>query len=267
MKKMILTIGFAIIFSTHLYAASLDNEKNREESDNPDSGENADGSFLGRLITLRDFGADDLGFLSLPEIPPKYGVLLIHDSYGLDERIKRRCDWIAARGQIALGLDLFNGHVAKNDEETAALQKELRQDAALNAINSALRLLDESPRLGAPKIIVVAMGKQCPLTLPALKKHPQKVIGITWIEPDGTMDEKLFQKNPLPLQIIYSRQNNILSQIRANLDADKRKSTILIQANASTNDADEAWNRAFTFWLDCANGKWKSKGFLDNLFD
>lgn len=251
MKNVLFAICFVAICLTSVYSISLAEEE----------------IFRGRSITLRDFGSDDLGFLSLPDIPPKYGILLLHDEYGLDDRMKRRCDWIADRGNIALGLDLFNGHIAENREEARSLQNELREESALRAFNAALRLLDESPRLGAPKIIVVALGKQCSFTLKALRKHPQKVIGISWIEPQGSIDEELFRKNRLPIQIIYYRPSETISQIRKNLDSKRKNQTVLIRATASPINADEAWNRAFTFWLDCLNNKGKHKGFFGELFD
>ncbi|MFZ5806802.1 MAG: dienelactone hydrolase family protein [Verrucomicrobiota bacterium] len=232
-----------------------------------EASENLDENLQGRPITLRDFGSDDLGFLTLPNVPPQYGVLILHDSYGLTDAVKKRCDWIAERGDIGLALDLFNGHVAKNAEEAVTLQKELRPESALEAVRAALKLLEESPRLGAPQIIVVALGQQCPLSLQALQKYSPKIIGLSWIAPAGKFDEKLFKKSNLPMQVIFYRSNEATELLRENLTSKRKQLTILVKSPSPPSDLNVMWDRAFSFWQECALGKWRYKNFFDKIFE
>lgn len=243
-----------------------------EQNENQQAEENA--AYRGRSITLRDFGADDMGFLSLPDSPPKYGVLILPDSHGLNDQIKKRCDWIAERGQIALGLDLFNGHIPKTDEEASSLQRELRPPSAHKAIEAAIRLLSESPRLRAGHVIIVAIGPQCPLILPTTRKR-SPVIGITWFQPEGKFNEELFIKSKLPFQIFqYNKSPDFLKWLHENLHP-KRKSITLLEkspsslpSDLSSHEWEEAWSHAFAFWQRCATGIYApKKGFFESIWD
>lgn len=244
------------------------------ENQNAASSPKENPSYRGRPITLRDFGADDLGFLSLPDTPPHYGVLILPDSRGLNDEIKKRCDWIAEHGQIALALDFFNGHVPKDDEEASTLQKELRKEAALKEIAAALRLLAESPRLRAGRVIIVAMGRQCPLTLPATKKR-NPVIGMTWFQPEGKFDTELFLNSKQPIQIFHSsKSSHFIKWLHKNLKSNRKKITFVefkpssLPDDKSSSEWRSAWNQASNFWQRCFSGIYApKKNFFESLWD
>jgi hypothetical protein len=226
-----------------------------------DASENASPSpYRGRLITLRDFGAHELGFLSLPDTPPKFGVLLLPDGYGMNDAFKKRCDWVAEQGAIALGLDLFNGHTAKDAREAAQLQTNLRGESAMKAIHAALNLLSESPRLRADDIFLVSLDAQCSLTLPVLRekgedfKGARHIIGVTWLKPNSrcTIDWELLESNQTPFQAVLPSPDiqSKLEKLREERDWDED------QFEMVTGISPEAgWSRALAFWQRAAEAR------------
>ena len=55
----------------------------------------------GRLITLSDFGAEDLAYLAIPVTPPTLAIVLVPDAYGLDDFTKAE----AANGPTTVEAD------------------------------------------------------------------------------------------------------------------------------------------------------------------
>lgn len=96
----------------------------------------------GELLTLKT--KDGLPF-SVYRVGPrgaKHGVLLIHDSFGLDSRVRDWADWLAGNGYRVLVPDLFAGQTARTqaeaDANAAALDQRLA-DAKHRAALSKLR--------------------------------------------------------------------------------------------------------------------------------
>lgn len=239
----------------------------------------------GRDITLRDFGSDDLGFISLPMEAPLYGVLIIPNEYGLNDQVKSFCDSLASQRAIALAVDLFNGKVATNPEEAAEMQKELRPDSAKRIVEAALNLLTESPRLKADKVVVATFGRQFDLVLTPDKKVEQKIVGATWFEPEGPFDGKLFRKSNLPIQIVTSRssvpQSNFVTELGKSVVPERQKITFVythgapggfILGDKPSADQMSGRNQALSFWLKCAQGAYLKERnvfqkFIDSIVD
>ncbi|TWT15850.1 dienelactone hydrolase family protein [Reyranella sp. CPCC 100927] len=75
-------------------------------------------------ITLaggRTFG----GRLFTPNAKPAPGILVVHDGFGAVSEFDRMADLLAFEGFAAIVVDLFDGKVARNDEEAAALARTL----------------------------------------------------------------------------------------------------------------------------------------------
>ena len=63
----------------------------------------------GRMITLSDFGAEDLAYLAIPATPPTLAIVLVPDAYGLDDFTKAEADRLAAQGYLVAAVDIYNG--------------------------------------------------------------------------------------------------------------------------------------------------------------
>ena len=61
------------------------------------------------MITLSDFGAEDLAYLAVPATPPTLGIVLVPDAYGLDDFTKAEADRLAALGYLVVAVDIYNG--------------------------------------------------------------------------------------------------------------------------------------------------------------
>jgi|GEM_PF-6226698 len=239
----------------------------------------------GREITLRDFGSDDLGFISLPMEAPLYGVLIIPDGYGLTDQVKAFCDTLASQRAIALAVDLFNGKVATNADDAAQMQKDLRDESAKRIVAAGLCLLTESPRLKADKVVVATFGRQFNLVLSPDKKVEEKIVGATWFEPEGTFDGRLFRKSTLPIQIVSSRlsvpQSDFIKALEKNVIPERQKITFVdlhmaplgfVLSGKALKEQMTARTQAMDFWEKCAKGAYVKERnifqkFIDSIVD
>ncbi|MCB9598197.1 MAG: dienelactone hydrolase family protein [Sandaracinaceae bacterium] len=102
----------------------------------------------------------DLGgstaYLSLPEgAPPRAGVLVIHEWWGLNDHIRHWADRLAAEGYAALAIDLYGGRVATTPEEAMALMRTVDEEAGVAIVRRGAQLLAEDPRVRAPRRAVI----------------------------------------------------------------------------------------------------------------
>lgn len=235
----------------------------------------------GREITLRDFGADDLGFLSLPLDAPQYGVLILPDSGGLNENVQAFCDEVASKKAIALAVDLFNGKVAQNAEEAAQMQRALRPESARKTIDAALSLLTESPRLRADKVVIATLGSQYALVMKPDERLEKKIVGMTWFEPFGAVQTEQFRKWNLPIQIIISKSSSaqveFVKALHEHMIPEREKITFVEQhfapngfllATSPSNEQKSALDQAAKFWQRCAEGAYlKERNVFQKFID
>lgn len=74
--------------------------------------------------------------LALPAKTRAATVLLIHENRGLNDYLKSMAAELAKEGYVALAVDLFNGKVAANADEAAALTKGFDPKAATDTLAS-----------------------------------------------------------------------------------------------------------------------------------
>src|SRR5580658_10354100 len=79
----------------------------------------------GRMITLSDFGAEDLAYLAIPATPPVLGIVLVPDAYGLDDFTKAEADHLAALGYLVTAVDIYNGKLTTDPGDLANLIQNL----------------------------------------------------------------------------------------------------------------------------------------------
>lgn len=115
----------------------------------------APAKIVGKMITLGDFGAEDLGYLTLPLVPPIGGVVIIPDRFGLDDNTKRLTEEFAGKGYLAISVDLYNGRTTNDAQQANTLLSSIRLESAMKTIQAGERLLKESPRLKVPRVAIV----------------------------------------------------------------------------------------------------------------
>src|ERR1700761_8229025 len=97
----------------------------------------------GRMITLSDFGAEDLAYLSIPATPPTVGLILVPDAYGLDDFTKGQADKLAAQGYLVLAVDIYNGKETTDPGDLANLISNMNTDSVMKTIDSGVRFFRE----------------------------------------------------------------------------------------------------------------------------
>lgn len=101
---------------------------------------------MGDQLTI----GETTGYLALPEQGRGPGVLLLHSWWGLDPRIKRIADQLAAEGYVALAPDLYHGPSTDDVAEGRRLMSELPPERAAADIVAAARVIAAHPACCRP---------------------------------------------------------------------------------------------------------------------
>ncbi len=140
----------------------------------------------GEMVSLYEFGADEMGYLSLPEKQPVGGILMIPDAFGPRGVVKQRCDLMAKLGYVTLVVDLYNGSASENPEVTRRLQDKVQPEAAVAAIQAGMKLLGESPRYRTGTLLLVVWGDNLSAAVQAAAgMEGLQPDAISWLEPEN----------------------------------------------------------------------------------
>jgi carboxymethylenebutenolidase len=168
--------------------------------------------FKGRVVTLGDFGSEDLGYLSLPEVAPIGGIVVIHDQWGLNDHVKEVTDSLAKAGYVSLAVDLFNGRVVTDPSEAKQLVANLRQDAALKTIQAGVKLLKESPKLKVPKVGTIGWSRGGNLSLLAALQIKGVDASVIYYGVPLETDDKRIAKLNVPICAIFADKTDASSE-------------------------------------------------------
>lgn len=82
------------------------------------------------------------GILYLPQTPGQHPALVvIHEWWGLNDWIKQEASAYAAKGYVALAVDLYHGKVASDPETAHELSRGLPQDQGVRDLEAAFQFL------------------------------------------------------------------------------------------------------------------------------
>lgn len=154
------------------------------------------------LMNLRDFGSADVGFLALPETPPKAGVLVLPDGFGVNKLLKERCKIMAKAGYVVLAIDLWQGKFTDKLELAKEREKDQLFKVGMESAQTAMRFFKESPRFKCDHVYIVSMGPNSDIALSTATSN-QSVRGVTLIEPARAFDQKVLGKVNFPVQVIF----------------------------------------------------------------
>ena len=112
---------------------------------------------MGTEVTLGPAGRSGRGYLSEPALTGP-GVVVVHDEYGLLPHVRRRCDWLAEAGFVALAVDLYDGRVAHTREEAEGLAGGLDQLRARGMVAIAATQLLARPKVRPQRVGAVGFG-------------------------------------------------------------------------------------------------------------
>lgn len=196
--KQLLLVALAL-FGTALAAtaqthASRTPVASSDESDAPKPS--------GRMITLSDFGAEDLAYLAVPVTPPTVGIVLVPDAYGLDAATKAQADKLASQGFLVLAVDIYNGKQTTDTGELANLVANMNSASVLKTIDSGTRLFRESPKFHADHIVAMGWGTGATYVFQAARENRNLDGAITFYGPVITTDHSI-GKFVAPLCAVY----------------------------------------------------------------
>ncbi len=218
-------------------------------------------AYAGDLVRLYEFGADDVAYLALPNQAPKAAILLVPDSLGSLEIVSKRCDLLGKLGYTAMALDLYGGTEAASPADAKQMQSKISIQLAKQTVVAALKLLCESPRYRAEKLILAVWGDNMPVVLEALKDAGPGVhlTAVSWLEAAGGGQPRELASLPCALQVIYGPEPaqaelgkylQALNELRGSKDDIEKveyEAGFLLKPEISGSCAD-VWSNIIQFW-------------------
>jgi carboxymethylenebutenolidase len=169
-----------------------------------------DSKATGRTITLSDFGAEDLAYLSIPATPPEMGIVLVPDGYGLDDFTKAEADRLAGLGYLVLAVDIYNGHHSVDPEEIANLTANQEPAMVMKTIDAAIRVFHESPKFKVGHVVAMGWGNGARFVYQEARVNKTLDGAIMFYGPIET-DVEHIGKFSVPLCALYPQSDPIIT--------------------------------------------------------
>jgi carboxymethylenebutenolidase len=163
---------------------------------------------VGRTITLSDFGAEDLAYLSVPISPPSLGIVLVPDSYGLDDFTKKEADRLASQGYLVVAVDIYNGHLTTDPGDLANLTANLNAAEVMKTVDAGIRLFHESPKFRVDHVIAMGWGTGATYVFQAARENKTLDGAITFYGPAETEPTRV-GKFAVPLCAVYAQNDAV----------------------------------------------------------
>ena len=93
---------------------------------------------MGAKATFPANGGSASGYLTEPPVPSRRGVVVIQESWGLNDHVKAVADRFAAKGFWALAPDLYHGVVTRSPDEAEKLLMALSTSTAETDLRGAI---------------------------------------------------------------------------------------------------------------------------------
>lgn len=176
-----------------------------------------DSRTVSQTVTVSSDAGKAACYLARPaDGKPAPGLMLVHEWWGLNDWVKRQADRFAARGYVALAVDLYRGEVASDAEHAHELMRGLTDERALADMRAAFAYLagqkfTQGGRIGAigwcmgggfalklaiaePRLACTVVCYGRPVTdVDQLRRIKGPLLGI-WGETDRGIDVPPFKK-------------------------------------------------------------------------
>jgi carboxymethylenebutenolidase len=162
----------------------------------------------GRMITLSDFGAEDLAYLAIPTAPPTIGIVLVPDSFGLDSFTKSEADRLANLGYLVLAVDIYNGKQLTDASDIANMVANMNAASVMKTIDSGIRFFRESPKFHTDHVIAMGWGAGATYVFQAARENKMLDGAITFYGPVITSEHPV-GKFLAPLCAVYPDKDPI----------------------------------------------------------
>jgi len=163
---------------------------------------------VGRTITLSDFGAEDLAYLSVPTTPPTVGIVLVPDVFGLDNFTKAEADRLAGLGYLVLAVDIYNGHTTTDAGDMATITAHLNAESVLKTMDAGIRFFRESPKFKVDHIVAMGWGTGATYVFQSARENKLLDGAITFYGPVETESTRV-GKFAVPLCALYPENDSV----------------------------------------------------------
>ncbi len=192
----ILVAFLALMFLTGAARAADDDPGNAPPSDASSTKPS------GRMITLSDFGAEDLAYLAVPVTPPTLGIVLVPDAFGLDDFTKAEANRLAGLGYLVVAIDIYNGRQTTDPGDLANLVANLNAATVMKTLDAGIRFFHESPKFRVDHVVAMGWGTGATYVFQAARENKMLDGAITFYGPVITADHVL-GKFVAPLCAVY----------------------------------------------------------------
>jgi carboxymethylenebutenolidase len=144
-----------------------------------------------RMITLSDFGAEDLAYLAIPATPPTLAIVLVPDAFGLDDFTKAEADRLAAQGYLVAAVDIYNGKQTTDPGDLANLVANLDAATVMKTVNAGIRFFHESPKFKVDHVVAMGWGSGATYVFQAARENKTLDGAITFYGPVESRDHVL----------------------------------------------------------------------------
>jgi len=138
-----------------------------------------------------DYYQSSIGFLARPKKDGIYpGIIMIHEFWGLNDNIKEMAKQLAAEGYVVLAVDLYDGKVGADSNESRALATKVRNNPseAIKNLKGAVESLKKQSNVDRDKIASIGwcFGGQWSLQLALNEKMAATIIYYGSLETNTT---------------------------------------------------------------------------------
>ena len=110
------------------------------------------------MITLSDFGAEDLAYLAVPVTPPTLGIVLVPTPTASMPSPRPRPIVSPGLGYLALAVDIYNGRQTTDPGDLSNLIANLNAASVMKTIDSGVRFFHESPKFRVDHVVIMGWG-------------------------------------------------------------------------------------------------------------
>ena len=159
-----------------------------DTDDNTSSGDASSNKPSSRMITLSDFGAEDLAYLAVPATPPTLAVVLVPDAFGLDDFTKAEADRLAAMGYLVAAVDIYNGKHTTDPGDLENLIANMNAATVMKTIDAGIRFFHESPKFKVDHVVAMGWGTGATYVFQAAQENKTLDGAVTFYGPIESSD-------------------------------------------------------------------------------
>ncbi len=224
-----------------------------------------DAAAAAKVITIKSVMGPSLqGYVAGPE-DAAFGILILHDRWGINGSIRQWVDRFAAKGYRALAIDVFDGRISKKMDLATEIMNATDPEWAKADVKAGLKYLKKDGR----KIVTLGAGFGGWQSFQAAIVAPEEVAGTVMLYGEIEADVAQMRSLKAPLLTIFAREDE---SITLNMIEEYRllvKKTLITYRSYSFPAGHGFMDSAYpTYNESLANDAWEQvDGFLTDFVE